>query len=588
MKRPKTKMRFAIDAARRGLRVTLLKPNSAEPLLPNWRETATTDPDQIRECWKLCPDANIGISTDGLLVIHVDSEASIEAIAELGELFRRNPGTPKSVRTHRVIGEGVEAYFLFLLPRGASVEARAQLMGFPGISLLASSAQALVGPGSTIDDTECELSNQNSLAPAAAWLLDFCGVQLAEGEKTMNVVAMEKSTSPAAPTSAPVKTKLDWALEAAKYIPVHPIRRYVDPGPNASPDEREKAAKAAKAALRTDWPNRATQDPKQVRELWTQYPDANIGGATNDFIVVDIDNRNGGDETFAGLLAVEYDFPETATTRTQGGGRHLIYVAPDGPLKGGNHKLGNGIDVKAAGGYVLMPGSAIEGRQYAREDARPPVFAPPWLVAHLKAAKPKTAAAGKRIAPDDEHARTAAEYWMERKAPRAESGNRDNTAIKVALKLGDFGCGYDTMLDIMLGWNETHCEPPLDLEDLQRICGSAGHNRENAIGCLHRDASGFEAVEISERPAPPMARIPSAKMGDDQTWENEPNAIFVDHLKPADLPVGVLPDLVEQFARDRALRLGVDAGAPAAALVTTLGSLVPAGNRLQMRQLDTE
>jgi hypothetical protein len=41
-------------------------------------------------------------------------------------------------------------------------------------------------------------------------------------------------------------------------------------------------------------------------------------------------------------------FPETATTRTQGGGRHLIYVAPDGPLKGGNHKLGNGIDVKAA------------------------------------------------------------------------------------------------------------------------------------------------------------------------------------------------------------------------------------------------
>ena len=53
-------------------------------------------------------------------------------------------------------------------------------------------------------------------------------------------------------------------------------------------------------------------------------------------------------------------------------------------------KLGNGIDVKAAGGYVLMPGSTIEGRPYAREDARPPVFAPPWLVAHLKAAKPKT------------------------------------------------------------------------------------------------------------------------------------------------------------------------------------------------------
>ena len=46
--------------------------------------------------------------------------------------------------------------------------------------------------------------------------------------------------------------------------------------------------------------------------------------------------------------------------------------------------------------------------------------------------------------------------------------------------------------------------------------------------------------------------------------------------------------MVERAARDRGRRLGVDAGAPAAALVTVLGSLVPAGNRLQMRQRDTE
>jgi hypothetical protein len=100
-------------------------------------------------------------------------------------------------------------------------------------------------------------------------------------------------------------------------------------------------------------------------------------------------------------------------------------------------------------------------------------------------------------------------------------------------------------------------------------------------------APGFEAVEIADR-APSVAGIPTAKIGNAKAWENEPNAIFVDHLKPADLPAGVLPDLVERFARDRARRLGVDAGAPAAALVTALGSLLPAGNRLQMRQLDTE
>jgi hypothetical protein len=54
------------------------------------------------------------------------------------------------------------------------------------------------------------------------------------------------------------------------------------------------------------------------------------------------------------------------------------------------------------------------------------------------------------------------------------------------------------MLDLMFGWNETYCEPPLDLEDLQRICESAGHNRENAIGCPHPLAPGFEPVKIDE------------------------------------------------------------------------------------------
>jgi hypothetical protein len=592
MKRPKTKIDCAVEVGRRRLPVTLLKANSAEPLIPEWRETATTDPKQIRECWTLCPDANIGVPTDGLLAIRVDPEASLDAIAELGELFRRHPDTPKSVRTHRVIGEGVEAYFLFSLPRGASVEARAELLGSPGISLLSSLANAVVGPGSRIDGTQCEFTNQASLAPAPAWLMDMCGVQLPESKTMNNVIPMKKPIeAPAANEAASpvtlIKTKLDWALEAAEYIPVHPLRRYADPGQNASQQQREAAVTAAKSPLLDDL-NLATQDPQQIRKWWKQYPDANIGGATNAFVVVDTDPRNGGDDTFAGLLAVEYDFPETATTRTQGGGRHLIYVAPDGPLKGGNHKLGQGVDVKAAGAYVLMPGSTIEGRMYAREDSRPPVFAPPWLVAHLKAAKPKGDAAGKRLVEEDDLAVEMAERWLNDHAPRAEMGNRDNTAYWIGAKFGDFGCGYTTRLDLLLRWNDTHCDPPLDMEDLERIAQSAGSSRENALGSAHPLRPGFEAVEIDESKAPTVAGISTTAMGDAGAWENEPNAIFVDHLKPADLHAGVLPELVEQFARDRARRLGVDAGAPAAALVTALSSLVPAGNRLQMRQLDTE
>jgi hypothetical protein len=287
---------------------------------------------------------------------------------------------------------------------------------------------------------------------------------------------------------------------------VHPLRWYVDPGLDASPEERIKAAKAAKAALVPDWPNLATQDPEQIRKWWGQYPDANIGGATNNLIVVDIDPRNGGDETFAGLRAAEYDFPDTATTRTWSDGRHLLYVAPDGPVKGGTHALGTGLDVKARGGYVVMPGSTIEGRMYLRENVRPPAFAPQWLVDQCKAAKAKTDAAGKRIVEEDDTSRELAEAWLLDHAPIAEEGNRDNTAYKVGAKFGDLGCGYDTRLELLLEWNETKCFPPLAFEDLERVAESAGRSRENAIGSAHPLAPGFEPVEIAERPPTPREK----------------------------------------------------------------------------------
>ncbi|TFW55808.1 DUF3987 domain-containing protein [Bradyrhizobium sp. MOS001] len=584
-----SKLDFALDIAARGLPVFPLKPNSEDSLIPNWRKVATTNPYEIRECWKLCPQANIGISTKGLLTIDIDEDCGPESIAKLKSIFAEHSAHPwqtlgcASICTREQKGKG--AFMTYALPPGATVETAIDLLA-PGISVFGSN-DFVVGPGSTINDTRCEFVPGNAkIEPAPSWLLELCGVELPAESKPMDVVALKKPT-PVAPTSAPVKTKLDWALEASQYIPVHPLRWYVDPGRRASQQERDAAVTAAKTPLLGDWPNLATQDPEQIRKWWAQWPDANIGGATNDFLVVDIDPRKGGDQTLEFLRLVE-DFPETATTNTQGGGQHLLYVAPGGrPLKGGNDKLGQGIDVKAAGGYVLMPGSTIDGRAYTRADDRPMAFAPRWIVEACSVAKAKTSAASKRIVEEDDIAIELATKWMVDRAPVAEEGNRDNTAHSVAAGLYDYGVTYPTALELMLEWNDLKCSPPLDLEDIERVTGSGISSRENAIGCKHPLAPGFDAVEIAERVSA-AAGIPTAVTGDAGAWENEPNAIFVDHLKPVDLPAGVLPELVEQFARDRARRLGVDAGAPAAALVTALGSLVPAGNRLQMRQLDTE
>lgn len=91
-------------------------------------------------------------------------------------------------------------------------------------------------------------------------------------------------------------------------------------------------------------------------------------------IVVDIDPRNGGDNT----LALFPELPRTRTTRTRSGGRHLWLTVPiDQKLRG---VLGPGIDIKRYGkGYVVVPPSP--GYEYVVFGAMAP--APNWLIEEL-------------------------------------------------------------------------------------------------------------------------------------------------------------------------------------------------------------
>jgi Bifunctional DNA primase/polymerase, N-terminal len=593
---PISKMDFAHDAARRGFSVFLLEAGTNLPLMPTWREVATPDPDQIRECWALCPDANVGISVKNLLTLRVTELCPPETFKPLAALLRERE-VPPSVRTVRGRpNKGIEICLCFLIPVGATVEAKSDVL-FAGIDVL-SNEDFVVGPGSVMDGDMCKFADNNCLSQASPWLMEVCGVQLAEVEKVKPLAAtVLKTVAPvsrkdaalnaATATLAPVSKEAAARDAIARGFSLIPLKAFSHPGPNATEKELELAVKKAKSPMINNWQNEATTCAATFSQWFKAWPEANMGGTTDDKLVIDIDPRNGGEATFEFLQMVN-DFPDTAESNTQSGGKHLIYVLPHGVrVKGGAHKLGPGVDVKSRGGYIALPGSVIDGRPYTWANDRPIALAPQWMIDVCKAAKAKGDNAGKRLVEEDDIAIEMATDWMRDHAPTAEYGVIDDTTFIVATECFDYGVSLDTAIELVQNWNETRCNPPGDEDRLLVVVESAMVNRDSPIGCKHPKA-GFEVVEIAERPAPPVAGIPTAKIGDAGAWENEPNAIFVDHLKPADLPAGVLPELVEQFARDRARRLGVDAGAPAAALVTALGSLVPAGNRLQMRQLDTE
>jgi bifunctional DNA primase/polymerase-like protein len=105
--------------------------------------------------------------------------------------------------------------------------------------------------------------------------------------------------------------------------------------------------------------NDATCDLHQIWEWYLHfYREANIAIATGKcsrVLVLDIDNRNRGDRTLEELIATHGPLPETLEASTGGGGRHIFFRYPEdiGHLAGGNHRLGQGIDFKADGGYVV-------------------------------------------------------------------------------------------------------------------------------------------------------------------------------------------------------------------------------------------
>jgi len=119
----------------------------------------------------------------------------------------------------------------------------------------------------------------------------------------------------------------------------------------------------SKKPLTTNGFKDASKDPEAVRRWWTIHPDANIGIATgmvSGIAVIDVDVK-GGTNGFESLALIP-DLDPTIEVTTPSGGRHY-YCVLEVPLSGKNGYL-PGIDIKSDGGYVVGPGSVIDGKEY--------------------------------------------------------------------------------------------------------------------------------------------------------------------------------------------------------------------------------
>lgn len=132
----------------------------------------------------------------------------------------------------------------------------------------------------------------------------------------------------------------------------------------------------------------ASNEGPQLDEWWAQWPDANIGLALglSGLVAVDVDPRNGGDESLVELEQRNGELPPTLMNLTGGGGLHYIYSRPDGVERVLSTVPAQGVEIKSHGAYVVLPPSShFSGRPYTWDSGQPdaPTPAPFWLCQKL-------------------------------------------------------------------------------------------------------------------------------------------------------------------------------------------------------------
>lgn len=117
--------------------------------------------------------------------------------------------------------------------------------------------------------------------------------------------------------------------------------------------------------------NGATTDKKEIARYWNKNPDSNIGcatGAVSNILVLDFDTKHGKSvqEMLKEMSSKGFNIPPTVFSKTgeYSGERgcHMFFSYPNVPIKSTTNIFKDygieGVDVRADGGYVVVPPSS--------------------------------------------------------------------------------------------------------------------------------------------------------------------------------------------------------------------------------------
>lgn len=256
--------------------------------------------------------------------------------------------------------------------------------------------------------------------------------------------------------------------------------------------------------------NDATTDAAAIRRWWERWPGANVAIACgpSKLVVIDLDAGKGGEETWEGLKREHSFDDDTVISITGGGGQHLVFARPNGAdIRNSAGKLGEGVDVRGNGGYIVAPPSIHPtGREYvwdanAHPGDRKPAPLPDALRAILVETSAKAAAPLPDVIPDHE---------------------RNVTLTSLAGSMRRRGASEAGILAALVEEN-TRCDPPLGLEELEGIAKSMARYQPAAQRQAGGETDGIQEIDPGE-----IDRLEILMSADELASDNLP-ATWIDY-----------------------------------------------------------
>jgi hypothetical protein len=211
----------------------------------------------------------------------------------------------------------------------------------------------------------------------------------------------------------------------------------------------------------------ASVDPDLIEHWWHIEPEANIGIATgpaSHIFVLDIDTEGAEGE----LKKLEDEFGELPSTieSITARGRHLFFEWPDKPVPNSAGRVGPGLDIRGANGYVLAPPSIHpSGRAYAWsvDSAGQLAGAPQWLLTKANGGHGAGNGAATAAPPSE---------WRALVCAGVDEGTRNDALCRLAGHLLRRRVDAVVVLELLLAFNALRCRPALPDSDVEQIVAS--------------------------------------------------------------------------------------------------------------------